>query len=109
MYDSLVQEESWPESWWELHVQVDPHLLFQRLLLVASKVTSVLEYLYEVRSVLSALFDELLQEADQTDTIWTMANGSEMPNSPVNLMKILVKPGSNCNRNETYWIYFRKT
>ena len=66
-------------------IQVDPQLLFQRLIMVASRVTENVEdiFKYEICGYPASLFDSsgLLREANKpflADAIWTVGRGTEM-------------------------------
>ncbi|KAK6172757.1 hypothetical protein SNE40_016353 [Patella caerulea] len=86
-------------------IQVDPQLLFQRLLTVAAKVTENVQeiFKYELCSNLSSLFEPsgLLRQANKpilADAVWALGRGNEMPAPDEEDMSYVLDGGSLIQR-----------
>ncbi|KAK6181968.1 hypothetical protein SNE40_009743 [Patella caerulea] len=86
-------------------IQVDPRLLFQRLLTVAAKVTENVQeiFKYELCSNPSSLFEPsgLLRQANKpilADAVWALGRGNEMPAPDEEDMSYVLDGGSLIQR-----------
>ena len=91
-------------------IQVDPQLLFQRLIMVAGRVTENVEdiFKHELCGYRASLFDSsgLVREANKpllADAVWTVGRGTEMPASEEDGMCHVL---DGCSQKKTECVMF---